>query len=144
MDLINIQIYIFYMKKLILSLFLALVLSSCVKTIETVREVPVTVREYIQRVDTFTQHTTDSVYIHQKGDTVFSEKFRTVYRDKVKIQIQRDSVPYVVEVTKTDVRVEKEEIPVKVRDCIWWVGAIAITYAFIRAVLFVRKKVLHL
>lgn len=132
------------MKKLILSLFLAIVLSSCVKTIETVREVPVTVREYIQRVDTFTHHTTDSVYIHQKGDTVFSEKFRTVYRDKVKIQIQRDSVPYVVEVTKTDVRVEKEEIPVKVRDLVWWIGAIAIIYVFIRFVLFVRKKVLHL
>lgn len=132
------------MKKLILSLFLAIVLSSCVKTIEVVREVPVHVKEYIQRVDTFTQHTTDSVYIHQKGDTVFSEKFRTVYRDKIKIQIQRDSVPYVVEVTKTDVRVEKEEIPVKVRDWIWWVGAIAIIYGFIRVVLFVRKKVLHL
>ena len=132
------------MKKLVLSLFLALVLSSCVKTIETVREVPVTVREYIQRVDTFTQHVTDSVYIHQKGDTVFSEKFRTVYRDKVKIQIKRDSVPYIVEITKTDVRVEKEEVQVKVRDWIWWVGAVAIIYAFIRAVLFVRKKVLHL
>lgn len=132
------------MKKLILSLFLAIILSSCVKTIEVVREVPVYVKEYVQMVDTFTQHTTDSVYIHQKGDTVYSEKFRTVYRDKVRIQIQRDSVPYVVEVTKTDVRVEKEEVPVNVRDWIWWVGAIAIIYAFIRAVLFVRKKVLHL
>lgn len=132
------------MKRIILSLFLVLVLSSCIKTIETVREVPVTVKEYVQRVDTFTQHVTDSVYIHQKGDTVFSEKFRTVYRDKVKIQIQRDSVPYIVEITKTDVRVEKEEVPVKVRDWIWWAGAIAIIYVFIRFVLFVRKKVLHL
>ena len=132
------------MKKLILSLFLAVILSSCVKTIETIREVPVTVKEYIHRVDTFTLVTSDSVYIHQKGDTVFSEKFRTVYRDKIKIQIQRDSVPYVVEVTKTDVRVEKEDVPVKVRDLVWWVGAIGLIYGFIRIVLFVRKKVLHL
>lgn len=130
--------------KPILTLFLAVILSSCVKTIEVVREVPVMVKEYVQRVDTFTQHITDSVYIHQKGDTVYSEKFRTVYRDKIKIQIQRDSVPYVVEVTKTDVRVEKEEVPVKARDWIWWLGAIAIIYAFIRLVLFVRQKVLHL
>ena len=130
--------------KPILTLFLALILSSCVKTIETVREVPVTVKEYVQKVDTFTHHTTDSVYIHQKGDTVFSEKFRTVFRDKVKIQIQRDSVPYIVEVTKTDVRVEKEEVPVKVRDWIWWIGTIALIYGFIRLVLFFRKKVLHL
>lgn len=130
--------------KPILTLFLAIIFSSCVKTIEVVREVPIPVKEYIHRVDTFTQHTTDSVYIHQKGDTVFSEKFRTVYRDKIKIQIQRDSVPYVVEVTKTDVRVEKEEVPVKMRDWIWWIGAIALIYGFIRLVLFVRKKVLHL
>lgn len=132
------------MKKLILSLFLAVILSSCVKTIETIREVPVTAKEYIHRVDTFTLVTSDSVYIHQKGDTVFSEKFRTVYRDKVKIQIQRDSIPYIVEITKTDVRVEKEEVPVKVRDLVWWAGVIAIIYTFIRLVLFVRKKVLHL
>ena len=130
--------------KPILTLFLAIILSSCVKTIEVVREVPVIVKEYVQRVDTFTQHTADSARIYQKGDTVFSEKFRTVYRDKVKIQIQRDSVPYVVEVTKTDVRVEKEEVPVKVRDLIWWIGAIGMIYGFVRLVLFVRQKVLHL
>lgn len=132
------------MKKLILILFLAIIFSSCVKTIETIKEVPVEVTKYVQRSDTLIMNTTDSVYVHQKGDTVYSEKFRTVYRDKVRIQIQRDSVPYVVEVTKTDVRVEKEEIPVKVRDWVWWIGAIAIIYVFIRLVLFVRKKVLHL
>ena len=130
------------MKKLILTLFLAIILSSCVKTIETIKEVPVEVTKYVQRSDTLIVNTTDSVYIRQKGDTVFSEKFRTVYRDRVRVE--RDSVPYIVEITKTDVRVEKEEVPVKVRDWIWWIGAIGIIYAFVRLVLFVRKKLLHL
>lgn len=120
-------------------MFLAIILSSCVKTIETIKEVPVEVTKYVQRSDTLIVNTTDSVYIRQKGDTVFSEKFRTVYRDRVRVE--RDSVPYIVEITKTDVRVEKEEVPVKVRDWIWWIGAIGIIYAFIRLVLFVRKKV---
>lgn len=130
------------MKKLILTLFLAIILSSCVKTIETIKEVPVEVTKYVQRSDTLIMNTTDSVYIRQKGDTIYSEKFRTVYRDRVRVE--RDSVPYIVEITKTDVRVEKEEVPVKVRDWIWWVGAIGIFYAFVRLVLFVRKKLLHL
>lgn len=96
----------------------------------------------MQRSDTLIMNTTDSVYIRQRGDTIFSEKFRTVYRDRVRVEL--DSVPYIVEITKTDVRVEKEEVPVNVRDWIWWIGAIGIIYAFVRIVLFVRKKLLHL
>lgn len=128
--------------KPILTLFLAIILSSCVKTIETIKEVPVEVTKYVQRSDTLIVNTTDSVYIRQKGDTIYSEKFRTVYRDRVRVE--RDSIPYIVEITKTDVRVEKEEVPVKVRDWIWWVGSIGLIYGFIRLVLFVRKKLLHL
>lgn len=128
------------MEKLILTLFLAIILSSCVKTIETIKEVPVEVTKYVHRSDTLIMNTTDSVYIRQNGDTVFSEKFRTVYRDRVRVQ--RDSVPYIVEITKTEFK--EVEKPVKVRDWVWWIGAIAIIYAFIRFVLFVRKKVLHL
>ena len=126
--------------KPILTLFLAIILSSCVKTIETIKEVPVEVTKYVQRSDTLIMNTTDSVYIRQKGDTVYSEKFRTVYRDRV--QLQRDSVPYIVEIKKTEFR--EVEKPVKVRDWIWWIGAIGIIYAFVRLVLFVRKKLLHL
>lgn len=128
------------MKKLILSLFLATFLLWGCKTIEIVREVPVEVVKYVQRSDTFVLNTKDSVYIRQKGDTVYSEKFRTVYRDRVRVQ--RDSVPYIVEITKTEIKeVEKQ---VKVRDWIWWIGSIGLIYAFIRIVLFIRKKVLHL
>ena len=126
--------------KLILTLFLAIILSSCVKTIETVKEVPVDVTKYVQRSDTLIMNTTDSVYIRQKGDTIYSEKFRTVYRDRVRVE--RDSIPYIVEITKTEFK--EVEKPVKVRDWIWWVGAIGIFYAFVRLVLFVRKKLLHL
>ena len=128
------------MKKPILSMFLATFLFGGCRTIEIVREVPVEVVKYVQRSDTLIMNTTDSVYIRQKGDTVYSEKFRTVYRDRVRVQ--HDSVPYVVEITKTEIKeVEKQ---VKVRDWIWWVGSIGLIYGFIRIVLFVRKKLLHL
>lgn len=46
----------------------------------------------------------DSIYIHQRGDTVFSEKWHTrykykyIYRDSLHIRI--DSIPYPVEVIK--------------------------------------------
>ena len=126
--------------KPILTLFLAIILSSCVKTIETIKEVPVEVTKYVQRSDTLIMNTTDSVYIRQNGDTIYSEKFRTVYRDRVRVE--RDSVPYIVEITKTEFK--EVEKPVKVRDWIWWVGAIGVIYAFVRLVLFVRKKLLHL
>ena len=128
------------MKKPILSLFLATFLLVGCRTVEIVREVPVEVVKYVQRSDTLIMNTTDSVYIRQKGDTVYSEKFRTVYRDRVRVQ--RDSVPYVVEITKTEIKeVEKQ---VKVRDWVWWVGSIGLIYGFVRIVLFVRKKFLHL
>ena len=65
--------------------------------------------EYIVRTDTFTQKDScvvrDSVYIHEKGDTVWYEKWHTQYvdrwRERVKIDtlIRRDSIrtPYPVE-----------------------------------------------
>lgn len=44
----------------------------------------------------------DSVYIHEKGDTVFIDRWRTIYKEKLirdSINI-RDSIPYMVEIEK--------------------------------------------
>lgn len=129
------------MKQLILTLFLALVLFSGCKTIEVIKEVPVIVKEYVQRVDTFTLVTNDSVYIHQKGDTVFSERFRTVFRDRIKIRV--DSIPYPVEVKEVSTKIEKVPVEVPIRDVFWWLGVLILLYGFIRLVLFLRKKIVH-
>jgi hypothetical protein len=46
----------------------------------------------------------DSVYIHDKGDTILIEKWHTQYRDRWRTdtiyQSKRDSIPYPVEVIK--------------------------------------------
>ena len=69
--------------KTILILFLATFLLVGCRTTEIVREVPVEVFRYVQRNDTLIVNTTDSVRIHEKGDTVFLERFKTVYRPLV-------------------------------------------------------------
>lgn len=130
------------MKKLILSLFLAIILPSCVKTIETIKEIPVEVTKYVQRSDTLIINTTDSIYIRQKGDTVFSERFKTVFRDR--IRVERDSIPYIVEITKTDVRVEERIVEKNKIGFTDYIGFSAIVFLLVKIVLFIRKKLLHL
>ena len=69
--------------KWIYCLFLVFTLWSC----RSVKYVPVeTVRTdsiYINQVqrDSIYQH--DSIYIHEKGDTVWMEKYKYIYRDKI-------------------------------------------------------------
>lgn len=123
--------------KLILTLITATILTSCVKTIEVVREVPVEVTKYVQRSDTLLINTTDSVYIRERGDTVLIERFRTMYRDR--IRIQTDSVPYIVEITKTETKTVEVDKPVKVRNTIYWLGWLLILYAGYRAYRFAMR-----
>lgn len=107
------------MKKLPLAfaIFMILTLFSCrtAKVEYKTVEVPVVHQEF--KTDTLHDsiHVTDSVFIHTKGDTVYSEKFKTVYkwRDKIEIKKKVDTVtvvkPIPVEVEKPIiVEVEKE------------------------------------
>ena len=85
-----------------------LLLSSCATKVVTVPEVHT---EYIYRTDSFVKrdsiHINDSVFIREKGDTIFVERYKTIYRDcfrdKVRVDsfIQLDSIPYKVEVEKS-------------------------------------------
>lgn len=86
----------------LLSAFL-LLLCGCSRVqyvpVETVRTDSV----YLNRVERDSIHVRDSVYIREKGDTVWMERWHTVYRDKVLRDTcymeRRDSVavPYPVE-----------------------------------------------
>jgi hypothetical protein len=81
----------------------------------------------------------DSVYIHDKGDTVLIEKWHTQYRDRIVrdtvYQSKRDSIPYPVEVVK--------EVPAKLT---WWQQArlhlanIVLWVLALLAVIYVGKK----
>lgn len=95
------------MRKAFFLVLTAFLLMGCVST----RYVPVeTVRtEYITKSDTFIKHDSimhkDSVFVHQKGDTVWLEKWHTRYIERLQKQIVTDTmiqcdtirVPYPVE-----------------------------------------------
>ena len=61
--------------------------------------------EYIDRTRHDSIHIHDSVFIQEKGDTVWLTRWRTEYRDRIRIDsiLIRDSisVPYPVEVSKS-------------------------------------------
>jgi hypothetical protein len=81
----------------------------------------------------------DSVYIHDKGDTILIEKWHTHYRDRWRTdtiyQSKRDSIPYPVEVIK--------EVPAQLT---WWqqtrlhLANIVLWLLVVLAVIYVGKK----
>ena len=86
---------------------LLLWLCSCSPRVITVPEVHT---EYVYRTDSFVKrdsiHVMDSVFIREKGDTVWVERwkalYRDIYRDVVRVDtiVRLDSIPYKVEVEK--------------------------------------------
>ena len=106
---------IFLMKKLTFLLLLALFASSCrtVKTI-TVHDVRDSI-VYKTITDSFTLLQHDSVFIRQKGDTVFYSKFKTIYKDHIKSDTLRVDVVKIKEVP-----VNVETIKYKVPKWCWW------------------------
>lgn len=110
------------MKRTIEIIAVLLLVASCAKTVY----VPQTKTEYVnsERVDSLYIH--DSVFVRErvKGDTIYltRDRWRTEYRDRLRVDtiIRTDSIPYPVEVVKTEYRA-----PAPVR---WlaWMGGIAI------------------
>lgn len=89
---------------------IALIFCGCTSTryipVETVRDV------YHNTTDTIRDSISHTVYVNQyvKGDTVYNDRVEYIYKDRWKVHdsvvIQRDSIPYAVEVIK------EVEIPV--------------------------------
>lgn len=106
---------------------ITLLLAGCTTTryipVESVRTDSV----YITKAVYDTLRTLDSVYIHEKGDTVFYERWRTQYKSILKVDTmlvtERDTirVPYEV------VKVEKEKTNWKA--LLVWCFAIAVLLA---------------
>lgn len=127
--------------KLILSLFLATLMLFGCRTTEIVREVPVEVLRYVQRSDTVNIQRVDSVFIRERNDTVWIEKYKTLYRDKITVRV--DTVPTVVRLKET---ITVTEIK-KVRGVIWWSGIvalIALCVGIVYGLLRIKKKLLPL
>ncbi len=97
---------------LLWGLFACAIISMCTGCTTTKYiEVPKVHTEYVNRTDTFVQKDSvlikDSVFVHQKGDTVFVEKIRFAYRDKLRYEVKVDSVLIIDTLTQV-IKVEKE------------------------------------
>ena len=69
------------------------------------------------KLDSVYLYERDSIFVHEKRDTVFIERWKTRYKDVLKIQ--RDTVID----TKTDVQVQRVEVtPRFAKFCYWWFG----------------------
>lgn len=110
------------MRKCNLYILLLLVLSAC-KTVAPC--VPVTITSDSVRVeyklDSVYLYERDSIFVHEKRDTVFVERWKTRYKDVIKIQ--RDTVID----TNTEVQVQRVEVtPRFAKFCYWWFGISAL------------------
>ena len=89
--------------------------SPCIPETITIDSVRV---EY--KLDSVYLYERDSIFVHEKRDTVFVERWITRYKDVLKIQ--RDTVID----TKTEVQVQRVEVtPRFAKFCYWWFGVSA-------------------
>lgn len=88
---------------------------------------PVSHTEYVDRLryDSIYLEKHDSIYIRQRGDTVTIEKFKTVFKDRLKIQ--KDTVVRTDTFTTAPVKITKIE-KVKVYGFFWLVGFLFVLY----------------
>ena len=118
---------------------LAVVLCSCKTKYITnteYKEVPVvmhdTVASNIWRIDTTIVK--DSVYFAVKGDTVFKEKYNTLWRIKVSHDTINKFVEKPVEVLRTSIKTETKEV----NRLHWWqkvlmiIGGASLMYLFVQ------------
>lgn len=116
---------------------LVTILPSC-KTVDCLPEVVYrdSIRtEYIH--DSIYRYERDSIFIHQKADTVWLEKYTTRYKDVLKVErdtIWRDNTQTIVK----EVEVEKPIAPF-VKWLAWW-GAAALLILLLWVVLKIYRK----
>lgn len=108
---------------------IALIFCGCTTTkyipVETVRDV------YHNTTDTIRDSISHTVYVNRyvKGDTVYNDRVEYVYKDRWRVHdsivIQRDSIPYPVEVIK------EVEIPVTPWHNYLIIGCLCLTILFL-------------
>ena len=108
---------------------IALIFCGCTTTkyipVETVRDV------YHSTADTIRDSISHTVYVNQyvRGDTVYNDRVEYIYKDRWRVHdsivIQRDSIPYPVEVIK------EVEIPVTPWHNYLIIGCLCLTILFL-------------
>ena len=126
---------------------LALVLCSCKTRYITeteYKEVPVvmhdTIAKNIWRIDTTIVR--DSVYFAIKGDTIYKERYNTLWKIKVAHDTINKVVEKPVEVLRTSIETETKEV-----NCLYWwqkvlmlIGCASLIYLFIQIYKFGKRK----
>ena len=109
------------MRKFSLYILFAFAFSACKSVAPCVQET--ITRDSVRveyKLDSVYLYERDSILVHEKRDTVFVERWKTRYKDVLKIQ--RDTVID----TKTDVQVQRVEVtPRFAKFCYWWFGVSA-------------------
>ncbi len=92
------------------------------------------------QIDTFIVKQSDSVFVKQKGDTIWFEKYKTMYRERIKIQ--KDTVN--IQRTDTVVKnvVKKEVVIQKTHDIFWYVGLIGSILFIVWLILWIKKRLM--
>lgn len=128
------------MKKTVLAIFLLLTMSGCKTRYQTIVEHRVD-SIYLTKERWDSIHVHDSIRIREHGDTVWMEKWQTVYRDRLRVDtVYRQRVDTVV-VQAMPKPTEKVRQPLT-----WWqrtrihVGGITIWAAVISAAVWLIKK----
>lgn len=124
------------MKKLLLAILLGILLSGCALTKYV--EVPVdkVKIEYRDRVSIDTLYRTDSIIIKEKGDTIFLEKYKYIYRVK--------EIKDTVNVTDTLTVVKPVEVTKEVNKLYNWqvglmiLGGVAIALGGYKLIKFIK------
>ena len=121
------------MRKLLVQIVLCVLLVGC----STTQYVPIehTKVEYVNSIQVDTCFVRDSIYIKEKNDTVYLEKYKYVYKHKIikDTIIVNDSIPIIktVEITK-EINVIKN----------WQIALMVMGGAFIAFLLLRIKKIL--
>ena len=126
------------MKKLLFIASLLAVLTGCKTTeyvpVETVRTDTV----YIAHIVTDSVYQHDSIYIHEKGDTVWYERWHTQYRDRLRIdtvyQAKVDTIAKPYPVIK-----EVEKKLTKTQKGLMWAGGLSILALIVFVVYKVKR-----
>ena len=123
----------------IIIILIALSIFSC----RSIQYVPVetvkTEKEYIDKIKRDSIYVRDSVFVLVKGDTVFRDKYRIVYRDR----LMRDTV----NISKTDsipVPCPVEVVKNKVPGIMWWLIILLAAFSIpsvLKIIRFIRGKI---
>lgn len=122
-------------------LFMVLVtlLSGCKQIeyvpVETIKHDSIYINTH--KVDTLFK--TDSTVIHEKGDTIFYDRWHTIYKVRESIDTIYQSKVDTIQVPYEVVKVEKEKYTPKLVKILAWIGGTALAIFIILAILKLKK-----